>query len=158
MFIYAANFAAKIYFIVVYTSTNIAKTVYCEAFTKPFYIYWPPLTKPNQEKSLPSFHILISLKFNLKSLVWISQFSYYVKSFCQVGEPCWRPILCLNNRGRILGRNWDKSPKSFPPCYSQSSLLTAFTSSPPPLSKSSLKLVCYVNIVHGNLKSDNSQN
>jgi hypothetical protein len=31
------------------------------------------------------------------------------------------------NRGRILGRNWDKSLKSFPPCYSQSPLLTDFT-------------------------------
>ncbi len=29
--------------------------------------------------------------------------------------------------GRILGRNWDKSLKSFPPCYSQSPLLTDFT-------------------------------
>jgi hypothetical protein len=34
-------------------------------------------------------------------------------------------------RGRILGRNWDKSLKSFPPCYSQSSLLMDFA--PPPL-------------------------
>ncbi len=33
-------------------------------------------------------------------------------------------------RGRILGRNWDKSLKSFPPCYSQSPLLTP---SPPSL-------------------------
>jgi hypothetical protein len=30
-------------------------------------------------------------------------------------------------RGRILGRNWDKSLKSFPPCYSQSPLLTDFS-------------------------------
>ncbi len=30
-------------------------------------------------------------------------------------------------RGRILGRNWDKSPKSFPPCYSQSPLQMEFT-------------------------------
>jgi hypothetical protein len=29
--------------------------------------------------------------------------------------------------GRILGHNWDKSLKSFPPCYSQSSLLKDFT-------------------------------
>jgi hypothetical protein len=35
------------------------------------------------------------------------------------------------NWGRILGRNWEKSLNSFPPCYSQSSLLTDFT--PPPL-------------------------
>ncbi len=35
--------------------------------------------------------------------------------------------------GRILRRNWDKSLKSFPPCYSQSPLLTDFT--PPPEQK-----------------------
>jgi hypothetical protein len=29
--------------------------------------------------------------------------------------------------GRILERNWDKSLKSFLPCYSQSPLLTDFT-------------------------------
>ncbi len=34
-------------------------------------------------------------------------------------------------RERILGRNWDKSLKIFPPYYSQSPLLTGFT--PPPL-------------------------
>ncbi len=44
--------------------------------------------------------------------------------------------------GRILGRKWYKSLKSFPPCYSQSPLLTDFTHPPPPLIKSSLKLVC----------------
>ncbi len=35
-------------------------------------------------------------------------------------------------RSRILGRNWDKSLKSFPPCYSLSPLLTDFTLSPLP--------------------------
>ncbi len=30
--------------------------------------------------------------------------------------------LCQNSRGRILGRNLDKSLKSFPPCYSESPL------------------------------------
>jgi hypothetical protein len=44
------------------------------------------------------------------------------------------------NRGRILGRNWDKSVKSFPPLYSQSHQLTP----PPPPSNSGLKLVCTV--------------
>jgi hypothetical protein len=34
-------------------------------------------------------------------------------------------------RGRILGRNWDESLKSFPLCYAQSPLLTDFT--PPTL-------------------------
>ncbi len=36
-------------------------------------------------------------------------------------------------RGRILGRNWDKSLEIFPTCYSQIN---------PPLSESGLKLVC----------------
>jgi hypothetical protein len=51
--------------------------------------------------------------------------------------------------------------KSFPSCYSQSSKQTDFTPQspppPPPLSKSGLKLVCYVNILYGNLKSENSK-
>jgi hypothetical protein len=38
----------------------------------------------------------------------------------------------LLERSRILGRNWDKSLKSFHPCYSQSPLLTDFTAPPPP--------------------------
>jgi hypothetical protein len=44
----------------------------------------------------------------------------------------------------------------FPPCYSQSPLLTDFTL--PRLAISGLKLVCNVNIIHGILNSDNSQN
>ncbi len=42
------------------------------------------------------------------------------------------------DRGRILGPNGTKV-LSFPPCYSQSPLITAFTP-PLPLSKSGLKL------------------
>ncbi len=53
-------------------------------------------------------------------------------------------------RGRILGSNRDKSLDVFPPCYSQSPQLTES-----PLSKSGLKLVFNVNIVSGNLKSEN---
>jgi hypothetical protein len=48
-----------------------------------------------------------------------------------------------------------KSLKCFPPCSPQSPLLKDFT--PPPLRKSGLKLVCNVNIVYGNLKSENAQ-
>jgi hypothetical protein len=66
------------------------------------------------------------------------------------------PNSCAS-RGRILGRNRDKNLKSFPPCYSQSPLLTDFTPPPPSLSKSALKLVCNGNIVYGNLKAGNSQ-
>ncbi len=47
--------------------------------------------------------------------------------------------------------------KSFPPCYSQSPLLTDDTPPPSPPSKSGLNHVCYVNIVYDNLKSENSQ-
>jgi hypothetical protein len=52
--------------------------------------------------------------------------------------------------GRILVRKWDKSLESFPPCFSEAP-------PPHPPSKSGLKLVCDVNIVHGNLKSENCQ-
>ena len=57
--------------------------------------------------------------------------------------------------GRILGRNEDKSLKSIPTCYRSHKRILL----PPPLppSKSGLKLVCNVNIVYGNLKSENSQ-
>ncbi len=48
----------------------------------------------------------------------------------------------INSRGRLLGRDWDKSHKSLPPSSSQSFLLADFTPPPPPLSKISLKLVC----------------
>ncbi len=58
-----------------------------------------------------------------------------------------------NSRGRIPGRNWDKSLKSFPPCYSQSPPLTDFTPTSP-LSKSGLKRVSNINIVYGNLISE----
>ncbi len=60
--------------------------------------------------------------------------------------------------GRILGRNWDKSLKSVPPCYSQSPLLTEF-SPPPSLEKKWFETGLYnnVNIVYANLKSENSQ-
>ncbi len=55
-------------------------------------------------------------------------------------------------KGRIFGRDCDKSLKSYPPCYSQSLLPTDFTP-PPPLSKRCLKLFCNVNIVYRILKS-----
>ncbi len=57
------------------------------------------------------------------------------------------------NRGQILGHNWDKSLKSFPPCIHNplySRILPP--TPPPPLRKSSLKLVCNVNFVYGNIK------
>jgi hypothetical protein len=58
--------------------------------------------------------------------------------------------LVKQSRGQIHGRNWDKSLKSFSPCYSQS------PTPPPPPNKSGLKLVCNVKIVYENLRSENS--
>jgi hypothetical protein len=55
--------------------------------------------------------------------------------------------------GRILGHNWDNSLRSFPPCSSQSPLLTDFTA----VSKSGLKLVRNVKTAYGSLRSENSQ-
>ncbi len=72
--------------------------------------------------------------------------------FCSIFL-CTTGISC-QSWGRILGRNWYENLKSFPPCYSQSPLLTDFTPPPP---KNGLKLVCNVNIVYGNLKSENSE-
>jgi hypothetical protein len=69
-------------------------------------------------------------------------FYFYVNSFIRHQLNSW-------NRARILGRNWVKSLKSLPPCY--------FILFPLPLSNSGLKLVCNVNIVHRNLKSENSK-
>ncbi len=60
-------------------------------------------------------------------------------------------------RDRILGRDWDKSLNSFPPCFSQSPLLQISPPSPPPAPEQGLKLVCNVSIVYGNLKSENSK-
>ncbi len=63
-----------------------------------------------------------------------------------------------DTRGRILGRNWYKSPESFPPCNSQSLYKRIWNFDPPPfLSKNGLQLVFNENIVYGNLNSENSQ-
>ncbi len=55
-------------------------------------------------------------------------------------------------RGRIHGRRWDKVLRVF--LHAIHSHLNGFYS---PWSKSGLKLVCNVNIVYGNLKSENPQ-
>jgi hypothetical protein len=89
---------------------------------------------------------------------------YAIRSFSSLSQSCWTACwctdlklkcsLCLSvcylsteermiqrgprvpARGRILGRNWDKSLNRFPPSYSQSPLLTDFTPPPPPRDKS----------------------
>ncbi len=61
---------------------------------------------------------------------------------------CWKNIwfytFAACPRGRILGRNWDKSLRAF--------LLVILLLPPPPLTKSGMELVCNVNMVYGNLK------
>ncbi len=75
-------------------------------------------------------------------------------SICpSLAQNCWFSVW-----GRILGRNWNKSLKSIPPCRSQLPLQTDFTPlAQPPLRKSGLKLFCNVNIAYGNLRSENFQ-
>jgi hypothetical protein len=51
--------------------------------------------------------------------------------------PTYIPPLLYETRGRTLGRNWEKSLKSFPPCYSQSPILKDFTPPPPLKSENS---------------------
>jgi hypothetical protein len=64
----------------------------------------------------------------------------------------WSSPIC---RGLILGRNWDKSLKSFPPCYSQSSLLTGILLPLPPPPPEQKWFETGLNVK--NLKSENSQ-
>ncbi len=62
----------------------------------------------------------------------IVQCTYYVSLngtlFCSNSLPWFKENIRPTEmtRGRILGRNWDKSLESFPPCYSQSPLLMDF--------------------------------
>jgi hypothetical protein len=55
------------------------------------------------------------------------------------------------SRGRILGRNWDKSLRSFPPCYSQSHLLMDFAPPPPPFLLSICHLYSNIAFFHKKL-------
>jgi hypothetical protein len=90
-------------------------------------------------------------KTSLESSLFIISGTFY-----SVLDPAEPPRLAISpSRGRILGRNWDKSLQNFPPCYTSTN---GFYSLPlsPPLSKSGLKLVCIVNILYGSLKSENS--
>ncbi len=61
------------------------------------------------------------------------------------------------NRGRILGRNWDKVVRVSSLLFKVTSTNGFYSPSPPSLSKSGLKMVCNVNIVYGNLKSEKPQ-
>jgi hypothetical protein len=59
------------------------------------------------------------------------------------------------SEGQILGRNWDKSLRSFPSLLFTVTSTYGFYYPPPPPSKSGLKLVvCNANIVNGNLKCE----
>jgi hypothetical protein len=98
---------------------------------------------------LPS-QILIELELSQEVNSW--QGLPVASKLIRYGFSIYRSPVVTSYRGRILRRNWDKILKSFPPCYSQSPLLTD-----PPPSKCGLKLVCNVSIVYGNLRSENSQ-
>ncbi len=79
----------------------------------------------------------------------------------------WRPafsmslqfrfVYCIVSWGRILGSNWDKVSRVFLPAIHSHIYWRFFTSPSPPPDKGGLKLGCNVNILYGNLKSENSQ-
>jgi hypothetical protein len=103
---------------------------------------------PLRTDAVESIYLKLTLKF----------FKEFKKSFlhCLPNTYTVHTTCCANSFkswGRILGRKWDKSLKSFP---EDSTLLTYFTP-PLPMSKSGLKLVCNVNILLRNLKPENSQ-
>jgi hypothetical protein len=97
---------------------------------------WIRASQNTVEISLPD----LANKINIINLFLSPMYTYtfdFQKRPSHIGK-C-HPIYVLKpyqniSRGRILGRNWDKSLKSFPPCNSQSPLLTDFTP-PSPLSK-----------------------
>jgi hypothetical protein len=57
-------------------------------------------------------------------------------------------------RGKILGHNWDNKSSEFS-SLRFTIISTDFT--PPPLEQSGLTLVCNINIVYRDLKSENSE-
>ncbi len=62
-----------------------------------------------------------------KLIIWNPSEKCYKPLYCKTGAL----VLYYSTRGRILGRNWDKSLKSFPPCYSQSPLQMDLPPPPP---------------------------
>jgi hypothetical protein len=129
----------------------IKQAQFCNSFIRWEDVRSLPTAPANIAPSAPSPH----RSYQLCS-VEISQILY------THGE-CTRTVLATlfiiqffeHTWGRILEHNWNKRSRSFPLCYSQLPILTDFT--PIPLRKSSLKLVCYVHIVYGNPKPENSQ-
>ncbi len=105
------------------------------------------VTNSQPPRPTPLFHPSLPIKVNNLDFALIDW------NWVQGVWTC--PAETPSYRGRIKWRNWDKSLKGFPPCYLQSPLLPPLP--PPPPSKSGLKLGLYVNIVYGNLKSENSQ-
>jgi hypothetical protein len=75
------------------------------------------------------------------SALFLRQISYFSQCLYSLGE---KHLVTSSvgrvgggGRPRILGRNWEKNLKSFPPCYSQSPLLMYFVPPPPPQSENS---------------------
>jgi hypothetical protein len=66
----------------------------------------------------------------------------------------WRIHIFTGKRGRILGRNWDQSLRVFLLVLFTVTFTADFTSPHPPIPRA--KVVCKVNILYGNLKSENS--
>jgi hypothetical protein len=87
----------------------------------------------------------------------------YAYKYCKVrsGNSSWCvarwALFRWSPEAKLLDVIGIKSLESFPPCYSQSPILTHFTPPPPhpprANSKSGLKLFCNVNIVYGNHRS-----
>ena len=69
--------------------------------------------------------------YTVTLLLWVPDAqSIWRLTHWKMAAECWILyywICAKEDRGRILGRNWDKSLVSCPPCYSQSPLLTDLT-------------------------------
>ncbi len=86
--------------------------------------YISPTTTTNEQYFVP--HLLYCALLYCTIHGCASFFCSNRDKITRLCETIWREsfVLPLLPRGWILERNWDKSLKSFPPCYSQSSSLT----------------------------------
>jgi hypothetical protein len=115
----------------------------------PYQIFLPFPSKPWYLKSFLPIFYKNTIFYNLATLSG----GFVTFWLCLI--LLWQESI-LHSRNIFFNNVYSNCLDFLPPCYSHSPILTNFTAFPP-LSKSCLKLVCNVNTVYGNLKSENSQ-
>ncbi len=114
--------------VIVYTSDGLLRLVIAISYLKIVifaftrYIHRPYIELYSDDAK-PCFHrCMFSFSTKKLSEPVDMQLMCYPTTYCSLQTDS-----CSLTGGPILGRNWDKSLKSFPPCYSQTPQLTDFT-------------------------------